>query len=71
MGLPNKALETVRQPTLLLSSPGMPEHPTPPEQIWFLLTPEQHQTVFQVLVQVCHRLMSRGHTVREVCDEHP
>jgi len=62
-----KLLETAQQSSSILVN----QHQTPPEQIWLLLTPEQQQTVFQILVQVCHHLMSRGHITREVCDEHP
>lgn len=71
MGLSTKLLKTTQQPSPLLVSQTISEHHTPPEQIWLLLTPTQQQTVFQVMVQVCHRLMSEGHTVGEVCDEHP
>lgn len=33
--------------------------PTPPEQIWVLLTPQQQRGVFQRLVGLCQELLSR------------
>jgi hypothetical protein len=38
-------------------SPQVPGPPTPPEQIWALLTPQQQRGVFQRLVDLCQELL--------------
>jgi len=45
-----------REPKRAISH-QVPGPPTPPEQIWALLTPQQQRGVFQRLVGLCQELL--------------
>ena len=62
-----------REPSLaavIQSSQQEPSSPTPPKQIWVLLSPQQQRGVFQILVGLCQELWrSHRHGEPEVSNE--
>jgi hypothetical protein len=57
-------------PPAIQSSQQEAAWPTPPEQIWGLLSPQQQRGVFQILVWLCQELLqSHLNSEQEVSNE--